>query len=231
MTSEWIEITNNDGQTFEGYLAKPPTGSGPGIVLLQEIWGVNEHIRTVADQYALDGFVVLAPDIFWRSEPRVDLEYNDNDTPKAMQLLQQLDFVQATEDIAKVVDFLRAMPEVTGGIAAMGYCMGGHLAYRAASTGKPDAAVCYYGGGIQNNLQLVEKIQQPIIFHYAGQDKLIPPDAVELVRAATADKRNVTIFDYPNADHGFNCWARPTYNQKTSALAHGRTLSFLAKHI
>lgn len=231
MTSEWIEITNNDGQTFGGYLAKPPTGSGPGIVLLQEIWGVNAHIRAVAEQYALDGFTVLAPDIFWRLEQRVDLDYNDNDTPKAMQLLQQLDLAQATQDVESAVDYLKGMPEVTGGVAVMGYCMGGHLAYRAAATGRPDAAVCYYGGGIQNNLQLVEKIHQPIMFHYAGRDKLIPPEAVELVHSAIVKRQNAIIFEYPESDHGFNCWARPTYNQNASALAHGRTLSFLAKHI
>lgn len=231
MTSQWIEIKTTDDQTFGGYLALPPTGTGPGIVLVQEIWGVNQHIRAVAEQYALDGYVVLAPDVFWRIEPKVDLDYNDTDTPKAMQLLQQVDLNQAGEDVASAVDCLKAMPEVTGGVAAMGFCMGGQLAYRAAATGKPDAAVCYYGGGIQNNLELAERIHQPMMFHYANQDKLIPAEAVEQVRSAMANNPQASFFNYPQADHGFNCWARPTYNQKASALAHGRTLSFLAENL
>lgn len=231
MTSKWIDIQAYNGNTFSGYLALPPTGKGPGIVLVQEIWGVNHHIRQVAEQYALDGYVVLAPDVFWRLEPRVDLDYAQAGTQRAMSLLQSLDFAQAGTDVASAVDCLRSLPEVTGKIAVIGYCMGGQLAYRAAATGKPDAAVCYYGGGIQQNLELAEQIKQPILFHYAGQDQLIPAQAVADVKAALSGNSDARFFDYPDANHGFNCWGRPMYDQKAAALARGRTLRFLSENL
>lgn len=231
VSTQWIDIPSPDGKTFDGYLALPPTGSGPGIVLIQEIWGVNAHIRTVAEQYALDGYVVLAPDVFWRQERRVDLTYDEEGSAKAFKLMQAADFALAGEDVAAAVDCLRQRKEVSGKIAAMGYCMGGQLAYRAAATGKPDAAVCYYGGGIQNNLELAESVQIPILFHYAGLDKMIPADAIARVREAFSDHPSAQFYEYANADHGFNCWARPTYNQHAAALAHGRSLQFLAEHL
>ena len=231
MQSKWIEIAGAGGEAFGGYLSLPPTGRGPGIVLIQEIWGVNTHIRAVADQYALDGYVVLAPDIFWRLEPRVDLAYDEAGTAKARGFLQRVDLELATDDIGRAVDVLKAMPAVSGKVAALGFCIGGQLAYRAAATGKPDAAVAYYGGGIQGQLQLAERIANPILFHYAGLDALIPQTAVEAVKACFAGRDNASFFDYPEADHGFNCWGRPAYRQRAAALAHGRTLQFLAQHL
>jgi len=231
LNPKWIDIATPQGETFSGYLSLPPTGRGPGIVLIQEIWGVNDHIRAVADQYALDGYVVLAPDAFWRLEPRVDLSYDEAGSAKAFSLLQKVDWVQAAADIASAVDVLRQSAEVSGKVATLGFCMGGQLAYRAAATGKPDAAVAYYGGGIQNNLGLAERISQPILFHYAELDGFIPKDAVAAVKAKFAAKSNATFFDYPGVDHGFNCWGRPKYDQKAAALARGRTLQFLAEHL
>jgi len=231
VNSRWIDIAAAPGETFTGYLALPPTGHGPGIVLVQEIWGVNEHIRAVADQYALAGYVVLAPDIFWRLEARVDLPYDEAGTAKARGFLQKVDTALAVADVGSAVDTLRQSPEVSGKIATLGFCLGGQIAYRAAAAGKPDAAVAYYGGGIQNHLDVADKVRQPILFHYAGQDAHIPPSAVAEVKARFAGKADATFFDYPAAEHGFNCWGRPLYDQRAAALAHGRTLIFLAQHL
>ena len=231
MNSQWIVISTPEGETFSGYLSLPPTGSGPGIVLVQEIWGVNEHIRAVADQYALDGYVVLAPDVFWRLQPRVDLTYDVEGTARARAFLQSVDTARAVADLTGAADALRKRPEVTGKIAILGFCLGGQLAYRTAATAKVDAAVAYYGGGIQNHLAIADQITLPILFHYAGLDGHIPQIVVTNVKTAFAGKRNATFFDYPEADHGFNCWGRPMYNQKEAALAHGRTLMFLSKYL
>ncbi|MFZ4534842.1 dienelactone hydrolase family protein [Propionivibrio sp.] len=231
MNCLWIDITHAQGETFSGYLSLPPSGRGPGIVLVQEIWGVNEHIRAVADQYALDGYVVLAPDIFWRLERRVDLTYDPEGTAQARALLQKVDTAKAVADLSSAVDTLRKLPEVTGKVATLGFCLGGQLAYRTAATGKCDAAVAYYGGGIQQHLDVADQITQPILFHYAGQDAHIPQCAVADVKASFAGRTNAIFFDYPAADHGFNCWGRPMYNQNAAALAHGRTLVFLAEHL
>lgn len=230
-TSSHITIDSHDGQQFGAYLSLPPTGRGPGMVVLQEIWGVNAHIRAVADQYAADGFVVIAPDVFWRQESGVDLHYTETDTQKAYHLMQNLDAPNAVVDLVSSAKALRARPEVSGKIGAVGYCMGGRLAYRMAASGAVDAAVCYYGGGIQNQLDVAPSVQVPIQFHYAALDAHIPTDAVNAVKAAFAGHKDAVFHDYPGADHGFNCWGRPMYHQRAAALAHGRTLEWFAQHI
>lgn len=231
MNTSWIDIPTQDGNTFQGYLSLPPTGSGPGIVLLQEIWGVNHHIRSVADQFALSGYTVLAPDVFWRIEPRIDLDYNDAGNEKAFSLVKTIDRDQATADIADAVDYFKTRDEVSGKTAVLGFCLGGQLAFRVAATGKADAAVCYYGGRTVDYLDEAQQINVPIQFHHGGEDGSIPADAVAAIKAAFADKNNAEFFDYPDAGHGFNCWGRALYNQKASALAHGRSLIFLAEHL
>lgn len=227
MTASWIDIQPG----FAGYLALPPAGSGPGLVLWQEIFGVNPHIRAVAEQYALDGFVVLAPDAFWRRAPRVELGYGADDRPQALSLMQAYADHDALADAAASVAVLRARPEVAGNkVGSFGYCMGGRMAYLSAATARVDAAVAFYGGGIQNQLERAAGIACPVQFHYAALDDHIPPAAVESVRTAMAGK-SAEIHVYPGAMHGFNCWARASYHAPSAALAHGRTLAFLAQQL
>ena len=144
MTSQWIDIPAQDGKTFKGYLALPPAGHGPGIVLIQEIFGVNEHIQSVADQYASDGYVVVAPDLFWRSEPGVQLGYGEEDWEQAFSLMQALDFDLAIDDLRRSVELLRGRDDCNGRVASVGYCMGGVLSFLSAANAGVDAAVCYY---------------------------------------------------------------------------------------
>ncbi|KVG26987.1 dienelactone hydrolase family protein [Burkholderia ubonensis] len=230
MTAQWIDIpTGND--SFGGYLALPRRGKGPAVIIVQEIFGVNAHIRSVADQYAADGYVALAPDVFWRTQPRIELAYEGADRDKGIELLRKTDVNLAVADIAAAADLLRTRPEADGKVAAIGYCFGGRLAYLAAATGKIDAAVAYYGGGIQNALDVAGKVTQPILFHYAENDHAIPLAAVDQVKAAFAGRDNAAFHLYPGAEHGFNCAERASYNQRAAALAHGRTLTFLAEHL
>ncbi|MDE2565390.1 MAG: dienelactone hydrolase family protein [Burkholderiales bacterium] len=225
--TQWIDLAPG----FAGYLALPPAGRGPGLVLWQEIFGVNAHIRAVAEQYALDGFVVLAPDCFWRQAPRVDLGYEGEDRQRAIALMQAYGPEPALADIAAALAALRARPEVGGArVGTCGYCMGGRLAYLAAATAGVDAAVAYYGGGIHGQLERAAAIACPVQFHYAGHDDHIPPAAIESVRAAMAGKP-AEVHVYADAHHGFNCWARAAYHAPSAALAHGRTLAFLAQHL
>jgi carboxymethylenebutenolidase len=222
--SQWIEIAPG----FGGHLALPPAGRGPGLVLFQEIFGVNAHIRAVAEQYALDGFVVLAPDVFWRQAPRVELGYEGDDRQRAFGLMQGYGSADALADIGAAVQALRARPETAGArLGAFGYCMGGRLAYLAAASAGVDAAVAFYGGGIHGQLDLAAAVACPIQFHYAERDDHIPPGAVESVRRAFAGKP-AEVHVYPGAQHGFNCWARASYHAPSAALAHGRALAFLA---
>jgi carboxymethylenebutenolidase len=230
VTTSWTQITGSAG-SFDAYLALPPAGRGPGLLLLQEIFGVNEHIRTVAEQYALDGFVVLAPDVFWQQQRRLDIGYTPEDIQRGRALAMAADKPALQRDLADAVKHLRARPEVQGrGIGAFGYCMGGRLAYVAAATAGVDAAVAYYGGGIQDMLDLAPQIRCPMQFHYGALDANIPLTAVDKVRAAMAGKP-ADIFVCDTADHGFNCWARGSYQAAAAALAHGRTLQFFADRL
>jgi carboxymethylenebutenolidase len=235
MTSQWISIHtsgNAESTEYSGYLALPPTGSGPGIVLIQEIWGVNHHIRTVADQFALAGYVVLAPDVFWRIAPRIDLAYDQAGNAKAFEYYGVVDKDQAAHDVADAVAALRKHPAVTGKVALVGYCLGGLLAYRAGTLGAADAVVSYYGGGIDQHLGAAGKLAQPIMFHHGDDDDHITPDKVAAIKQAFAGKPDATFFDYAGAGHAFNSWGRPAmYRQRAAALAHGRTLTFLAEHL
>ena len=226
--TSWISIAGGAGR-YDAYLALPPAGEGPGLVLVQEIFGVNEHIRDVAEQYALDGFVVLAPDVFWQQQARVDLGYAGDDYQRAIALMSRADRPGLLRDLGDSVAALRSRPEVSGRrVGALGYCLGGRMAYLAAAFHGVDAAVAYYGGGIHDQLDLAPKITCPMMFHYGEIDANIPLEAVDKVRAAFADKP-AQVFVYPQAHHGFNCWARSAYHPASAALAHGRTLEFLAQ--
>jgi carboxymethylenebutenolidase len=231
VTSRWIDITAGDGNTFQGYLALPRAGKGPGIIIAQEIFGVNGHIQSVVEQYALNGYVALAPDVFWRQERRVELGYEGADRDKGIAIMQKTDAHQAATDLGAAAKALRSLPEINGKVAAIGYCFGGQLAYLMAAQGSVDAAVAYYGGGIQNRLDEAGKVNVPIQFHYAEKDSGIPLTAVEQVKQSFAGRNHADFNLYPGVDHGFNCTDRATYNQRTAALAHARTLKFLVEHL
>ncbi len=220
--TQWVEIQPG----FAAYFALPPAGQGPGLVMWPEIFGVNRHMRALAEQWALDGFVVLVPDVFWRQAPHVELGYEGADRQRAIALMQAYAPEQALTDVQAAVQALRARPELQGRVGSLGYCMGGRLAYVTAATAGVDAAVAYYGGGIHNQLALAGQVHCPMQFHYAGHDDNIPPEAVQRVRLALP---GAELHLYAGATHGFNCWDRASYHAPSAALAHGRALSFLAQ--
>ena len=230
VTACWTTVADSAG-SFDAWLALPPAGHGPGLLLLQEIFGVNGHIRAVAEQYALDGFVVLAPDVFWQQQRRLELGYTAEDVQRGRALALAADKAALQRDLDDSVTALRARPEVQGRrVGVVGYCMGGRQAFVAAATAGVDAAVAYYGGGIQDLLALAPNIGCPMQFHYGARDPNIPLAAVDKVRAAMAGKP-AEVFVYDAADHGFNCWERGSYHAASAALAHGRTLQFLAERL
>lgn len=231
MNGRWMDVASSDGGSFQAYVSLPPTGMGPGIVLVQEIFGVNEHIRGVADQYAMDGFVVLAPDVFWREAPRVELGYDDAAMARGRALKGNLNFDSAIQDLVDSTAALRALPQVVGKVASLGYCMGGLLSYLLAASGRVDAGICYYGAGIEARLDQEACITCPMLFHFAEQDQLIPVSAVKTVSRTFASHADAWVQTYPGVGHGFNCWARTAYNQQAATLARGRTLEFLSIYL
>ncbi|MHC8320756.1 dienelactone hydrolase family protein [Pseudomonas sp. GB2N2] len=230
VTTQWIEIDSAEGK-FGAYLAIPHTQKGPGIVLIQEIFGVNEHIRSVAEQYAADGYLVIAPDLFWRSGHRIELTYDEAGWKRAVELMNATDVGKAQKDIELAIDALKAQPGLNGGVASIGYCFGGLLSYHTAANGLVDVAIAYYGGGIQNQLDRADEIEVPLLMHFGEADSHIPLEAVEQIAERFDTNDNVEIVVYPEAEHGFNCSHRESYNQRAAAEAHGNTLIFLGMEL
>jgi carboxymethylenebutenolidase len=225
MAHQWIDITAADGGTCRGYLAVPTQGKGPGIVLCQEIFGINAYIRDVAEYYAEEGYVVLAPDLFWRLERDVDLSDSAADWQKAFDLYQRFDVNAGVADITAAVHTLRARPEVVGKVGALGFCLGGLLAYLAAARAGVDVAVGYYGVGIEHYLEEARQITCPMVLHFAAADAYVPPAAAAQIKNAFADRHDVEISVYPGVGHAF---ARPggeQYHKPSALMAHQRSIA------
>ena len=227
MAGKFIQIAAHDGGTFRGYLALPRGGKGPGIVLCQEIFGINAYVREVADYYAEEGYVVLAPDLFWRMEKDVDLGYTPEEWQKAFGFFQNFDIDLGIKDIASSVKALRAMPDVTGKVGALGFCLGGKLAYLAAARAGVDCAVGYYGVGIEGALD--EKINVPLVLHIASEDQFVPKAAQEQIRQHFKDRAEVEIYTYPGMDHAFARTGGDHYDKPAAMMAHSRSIALFRK--
>lgn len=224
-----ITIKAFDGGEFDGYLALPASGYGPGIVVLQEIFGVNSFMRSVADWYAAHGFVTLCPDLFWRMERGVEL--TEADRPKAFALYQQLDEAKAVEDSAAALEFLRKHSACSGRAGAVGFCLGGNLAYLLSVRFKPDCAVGYYGVSIEKALDEAKNLGSPLMLHIAGADQFCPPEAQAQIHATLDGNPLVTIHDYPEQGHAFGRVGGDHYAPAAAELAHLRSLEFFVSHL
>jgi carboxymethylenebutenolidase len=229
MAGQMISIDAVDGGSFAAYLALPESGSGPGIVVLQEIFGINANIRAIADYYAEEGYVALAPDLFWRMEPGVDLSYSDEDRPKAFGFYQRFDIPAAITDISATVKALKALPACTGKVGALGYCLGGALAVAAAANCGVDCAVAYYGVGLEQQPDMLRGLKVPVALHFGSKDSHAGPDAVAQIQAVVASNPDVTVYVYPGADHGFAAKERKEYDKPAAMMAHSRSIALFRK--
>lgn len=217
----WIRLTASDGFTLEAYEAKPAGKPRGGVVLIQEIFGVNAHIRKVADDYAKEGYHVISPAIFDRAEPHVDLDYEKPSVDKGIALRARIPLEKTLLDVSASIDALKS----DGKVAIVGYCYGGSLAWLGA-TRLPGlaAAVGYYGGMVAKYLD--EKPRCPVILHFGEKDTGIPMSDVAKVRAAV-DPAEVQVFTYPAAGHAFNREGNHAYEAESAKLALSRTLALL----
>jgi len=221
--SEYVTLRAADGHGFSAYVAHPSGEPIAGLVVVQEIFGVNPHIRSVADGYAKDGFLAVAPALFDRIQPGIELGYEGADLETAMGLIPKLDAEKALADIAAAYAYAA---KTTGKkVGAVGYCWGGTLAWVTAARLHPAAAVGYYGGRIGNYIG--EKPSAPVMLQFGKQDTHIPAEEVAKVHAAHPE---VEIYWY-DAGHGFNCDARSSYNAAAAKEARRRSLAFLKKHL
>jgi carboxymethylenebutenolidase len=224
-----IEVTAADGGRFAAYLALPARTPAPGLVLLPEVFNTNPHIRSVADGYAAEGYVVLAPDVFWRQEPACYAAYTDEGRAKVAALRARLDTDQFARDLGDVVATLRARPDCTGKVGIMGFCLGGKFAYLGATRLPIDAAVSYYGVEIDKYLDEADRLRCPLLMHFAETDPHVPPATVAAIEARMGGWKNVAIHHYPGAEHGFNRQGYPPYLASAAKLARERTLAHLGK--
>ena len=189
-----VTIASHDGQSFGAYLAVPAAGHGPGLVLCQEIFGINDFMRRTAQALAEEGYVVLAPDLFWRQQPGIQLTDGPADMPRAFELYQRFDVDLGIKDIASTLAALRALPEQQGGAGVLGYCLGGKLAYLAACRTDADVAIGYYGVGIEDSLDEAVNLRGRLVLHIAEQDGFCPPPARQRILEALGGKPGVELY-------------------------------------
>jgi carboxymethylenebutenolidase len=229
MEGSFIEVAAHDGGRFNAYVARPVQGSGPGLVLLQEIFGINDYMKSMADRFAEEGYVVLVPDLFWRIKPGIVLGYEGDDLKQAYDCFSRFDTDRAIDDIAATFAALRALPEHKGKVGTVGYCLGGKLAYLAATRTDVDCAVSYYGVGIDAHLDEAASLRCPLMLHYAENDAYCPADARERIGAALAKRPHVDSYVYPGCDHAFASPGRAHYNKPAAMMAYSRTLALLRR--
>lgn len=219
---ETVKLTASDGHTLDAYVARPKEAPRAGLVVIQEIFGVNRHIRSVADRFAGHGFLAVAPALFDRVEKNVDLGYEGEDAKKAYALMPKLDIDKAVKDVDAALGYAGRQ---TGKPAlVVGYCFGGTIAWLSATRLQPAAVVGYYGGKIASFV--AEKPRVPVMLHFGREDQHIPAEDVARVQKAHP---GVQIFWY-QAGHGFNCDVRSSYNRNAAEKAFERTLAFLNEH-
>jgi carboxymethylenebutenolidase len=219
--ADYTTLMARDGHSFQAWLAGPTGPARGAVVVLQEIFGLNSHIRAVTDRFAAEGYLAIAPALFDRVRRDVQLGYTPAEVEEGRGYMRQLAQEKVSLDILASVNVVKH----AGQVAAVGYCWGGTQAYVAACDLPVSAAVAYYGSAIVNKLEHRPKV--PVLYHFGARDKSIPPEAIEQIRAADGGGQ---IFVYP-ADHGFNCDQRGAYDAESAALAYTRTLQFLAEHV
>lgn len=223
----FIDIRAADGSgSFRGYLAVPPAGRGPGIVVCQEIFGVNRTMRAIADGYAAEGFVALVPDLFWRQSPGVELGYQEQDWQRAFAFYKAFDEGKGVEDVGAAVAALRARPECTGRTGVVGFCLGGKLAYLAGCRLADVAcAVCYYGVGIEHALDELPTARARLVLHVAAADEYCPPEAQEAIAKAALGHSRCEVHRYPGVGHAFARVGEEHFHEPSARAAHERTIN------
>lgn len=213
------------------HLWVPPSGSGPGLLLLQEIFGVSGYIRQRAADLARLGYVVLAPEIYWRLDDAELDESSPELLDRALSIVSRLDWSTAVTDAVAALDHLRGLEQVRGGAGVVGFCFGGGLGFNVAAVSSPDVLVSYYGSALPNLLELAPKVDARSLHHFGEADQYIDLDAVERIRAAVTADRDTDFDTYPGAGHAFDNPLPMFHHAEASARAWRRTTEFLASHL
>ena len=227
-----IEIAAADGSgRFDAYLAMPKTSPAGAVVMIQEIFGVNDAMRQLSDWVADMGFIAVSPDLFWRQEPGVKLDPDAGQAQwdRAFALMNGMDQDKAVEDLRAAVTAARKMEGANGKVATMGFCLGGRLAYMMATRSDADANISYYGVGIEGLLGEAGNIKAPLILHIAEKDKFVPPEAQKKILEGLRGHKQVEAHVYPWADHAFSRRGGHSYDARAATIADGRAAELLSR--
>ena len=227
-----FDIALNNNEKMGGYLALPDGlnkgTTAPCVIVIQEIFGVNDIMRGKCDWLARQGFIALAPDLFWRFDKGIELsDSKEDELNQAFDYFGRYDVEQGIQDIAATYDALKIHPNSNGNVGAIGYCLGGKLAYLTACQTNVKASVGYYGVGIEEQLAKANNIAGNLMLHIAEEDGFVSPDAQKEIHNALGNKENITLYSYPKCDHAFARENGDNYNAKSAVEADNRTISFL----
>jgi carboxymethylenebutenolidase len=226
-----IVIKSPDG-TFGAYISRPATLPAPVVVVLQELFGVNADIRSTCDELAAQGFIAIAPDLFWRQAPDVDLDVrSEADWQHGLRLYGEYDRDAGARDIAQAIRTAAKLTESTGRVALQGYYLGALMAFITAARHEVDAAIAYHGGDTEKYLGEVGSLRAPLLMHLGEEDEFISKTAQAQIKAALAKKPNATVYSYPGQRHAFSRHNGTHYNATAAILANGRSREFLNQHL
>jgi carboxymethylenebutenolidase len=230
MTSEEITIPSKDGGEFMAYVARPDSGTGPGLVVIQEIFGVNQVMREITDAFAADGFVAVCPDIFWRQEPGIQLtDKTEAEWERAFELFNGFNLDKGMDDLDATVEHVRGLDGCTGKVGAVGFCLGGRLAFLTATRTGVDAAVGYYGVMLDQHTD--EPLKAPVLLHVATEDSFVPKETQKAVHDALDGDPKATLYDYEGNEHAFARLGGEHYDEAAAETARRRTLDFFKEHL
>jgi carboxymethylenebutenolidase len=234
MTSRTETLAMPDGGSMDAFVVLPSSGSGPGVLVLMEIFGVGPYIRRACERLAELGYVAMAPDLYRRIEPGLEIEHDEAGVARALETVQRLDGEGAVKDAAVALDALRGLPEVPDGAptAAVGFCLGGRLAFGLGAAADPDAIVCYYGSGIADSLDAAGVISCPALFHFGGEDPYIPRSDADRVAEVVASRPDWEIAIQEDGGHAFDNHEAPMFHRPAAAArAWELTRDFLARRL
>ncbi|MGH6931295.1 MAG: dienelactone hydrolase family protein [Dongiaceae bacterium] len=228
-------IAVRDGK-FSAYLASPKNLSAgqkaPGILVIQEIFGVNKVMRDICDNLAAQGYVALCPDLFWRQEPGIQItDQSEAEWQRAFQLFQGFDIDKGVEDLVASLAHLRKLPNCAGKAGTVGFCLGGKLAYLMATRSTADCNISFYGVGIEGALNEAGKISKPLLMHIAAEDKFVPKEAQAQIKETLSRNGAVAIHVYAGCDHAFARVGGAHWNADAARHANERTAAFFKKHL
>jgi carboxymethylenebutenolidase len=226
-----ITVKGRDGE-FAAYIARPTALPAPAVVVLQELFGVNADIRKTCDELAEKGFIAVAPDLFWRQEPGVDLSVtSEPDWQHGLRLYQAYDRDAGVKDIKDTVAVAAGLPDCTGKVAVLGYCLGALMSFLTAARCEVDAAVAYHGSDTEKYLNEVDGLHAPLLMHLGEEDEFISKSAQVEIKAALARKSDAVVYSYPGQRHAFSRHNGAHYNAAAAALANARTHEFLKREL